>query len=123
MILEPGGVEFEERSDEPRLVVVLGCAAALRSRDSYVVVFAEDVVGALETDGGPVKPVEELRARTSEGGVFAEDTVEALVTEEDEAVVAQYGRLKKVAGCVRGGGMCVFRSVHVGASVDAVVVL
>ena len=63
-----------------RLVVVLliGCAAALRSRDSYVVVLAEDVVGALETDDGPVKRVEELRARTSEGGVFADDTVGAL---------------------------------------------
>ena len=104
-------------------MVVLGCAAALRSRDSYVVVLAEDVVGALETDDGPVQRVEELRARTSEGRVFAEDTVEALVTEEDEAVVAQYGKLKRVADSVRGVGMCVFRSVHVGASVDAVVVL
>ena len=45
------------------------------------------------------------------------------MTEEDETAVAQYGRLKKVADSVRGGGMCVFRSVHVGASVDAVVVL
>ena len=45
------------------------------------------------------------------------------MTEEDEAAVAQYGRLKKVSDRVRGGGMCVFRSVHVGASVDAVVVL
>ena len=86
-------------------------------------VFTEDVVGALETDDGPVKRVEELRARTSEGGVFAEDTVGALVTEEDEAVVAQYGGLKKVADSVRGGGMRVFRSVHVGASIDAVAVL
>ena len=40
--------------------------------------FAKDVVGALETDDGPVKRVEELQARTSEGGVFADDTVGAL---------------------------------------------
>ena len=45
------------------------------------------------------------------------------MTEEDEVAVAQYGRLKKVADSVRGGGMSVFRSVHVGASVNAVVVL
>ena len=45
------------------------------------------------------------------------------MTEEDEAVVAQYGRLKKVSDRVRGGEMCVFRSVHVGASVDVAVVL
>ena len=38
-------------------------------------VFAEDVVGALKTDHGPVKRVEELRARNSQGGVFADDTV------------------------------------------------
>ena len=75
MILEPGGVGSDEKSDEMRLVIVLGCAAALRSRDSYVVVFAKDVVGALGTDDGPVKRVEELRARTSEDGVFADDTV------------------------------------------------
>ena len=37
------------------------------------------------------------------------------VTEEDEDVVARYGRLKNVSDRVRGGGMCVFRSVHVGA--------
>ena len=78
MILEPGGVGSDEKSDETRLVVVLGCAAMLRSRDSDVVVLAEDVVGALDTDDGPVKRVEELRARTSEGGVFTDDTVEAL---------------------------------------------
>ena len=59
------------------MVVVLGCAAALRSRDSNIVVFAEDVVGALETDDGPVKRVEELRARTREGAVFADDAVRA----------------------------------------------
>ena len=59
-------------------MVVLGCAAMLRSRESDVVAFAEDVVGALETDDGPVKRVEELRARTNEGGVFADDTVGAL---------------------------------------------
>ena len=45
------------------------------------------------------------------------------MTEEDEAIVAQHGWSKKVADSVRGGGMCVFRSVHVGASVDVVVVL
>ena len=45
------------------------------------------------------------------------------MTEEDEAVVAQYGRLKKVSDRVRGGEMCVFRSVHVAASADVVVVL
>ena len=78
MILEPGGVESEEKSDETRLVVVLGCAAALRSRDSDVVVFAEDVVGALETGDGPVKRVGEFRARTSEDGGFADDAVGAL---------------------------------------------
>ena len=44
------------------------------------------------------------------------------MTEEDEAVVAQYGRLKKVPDRLRGGEMCVFRSVHVDASVDVVVV-
>ena len=78
MILEPDGVGSEEKSDETRLVVVLGCAAALRSRDGDVVVLAEDVVGALETNDGPVKRGEELRARTSEGGVFADDAVGAL---------------------------------------------
>ena len=40
--------------------------------------FAEDVVGALETGGGPVKRVEELRARTSEDEVLADDAVGAL---------------------------------------------
>ena len=75
MILEPDGVEPEA---ETQLVVVLGCAAALRSRDVDVVVFAEDVVGALETDDGPVKRVGELRARTSEDGVFADDAVRAV---------------------------------------------
>ena len=45
------------------------------------------------------------------------------MTEEDEATVAQYGWLKKVSDRVRGGEMCVFRSVHVDASVDAVVAL
>ena len=45
------------------------------------------------------------------------------MTEEDEAAAAQYGWLKKVSIRVRGGGMCVFHSVHVDASVDAVVVL
>ena len=45
------------------------------------------------------------------------------MTEEDEAVVAQYGWLKKVSDRVRGGEMCVFRSVHVDASVEAVLVL
>ena len=42
------------KSDETQLVVILGCAAALRSRDGHVVVFAEDAVGALETDDRPV---------------------------------------------------------------------
>ena len=55
-------------------------------------------------------------------GGFADDAVGA-VTEEDEAVVAQYGWLKKVSDRVRGGEVCVFRSVLVDASVDAVVVL
>ena len=45
------------------------------------------------------------------------------VTEEDEAIVAQYGWLEKVSDRVRGGEMCVFHSVHVDASVDVVVVL
>ena len=45
------------------------------------------------------------------------------MTEEDETVVAQYGWLKKVSNSVRGGEMCVFRRVHVDASVDAVAVL
>ena len=76
--MEPGGVGSEEKSDETRLVVVLGCAAALRSRDSYVEVFAEDVVGALETDDCPVERVEKLRARTGKDGVFADDAVGAL---------------------------------------------
>ena len=40
--------------------------------------FAEDVVGALETDDGPAKRVGELRARTSEGGVSPDDTVGVL---------------------------------------------
>ena len=78
MILEPGGVGSEKKSDETWLVVVLGCTAALRLQDSDVVVFADDVVGALETDDGPVKRVEELRGRASEGGVFADDAVRAL---------------------------------------------
>ena len=78
LILEPDGVGSEEKSDETQLMVVQGCAAALRSRDIDVVVVTEDVVGALETDGNPVKRVEELRARTSEGEVFAEDVVGAL---------------------------------------------
>ena len=73
--MEPDGVESEETSDKTRLVVVLGCAAALRSRGGGVVVFADDAVEALETDGGPVKRV---GARTSEGGVFADDAVGAL---------------------------------------------
>ena len=76
--MEPGGVGSEEKSDKTRLVVVLGCAAALRSRDSDVVVFAEDVVGALQTDDGHVKRVEKLRARTGDDGVFADDAVGAL---------------------------------------------
>ena len=59
-------------------MVVLGCAAALRSRDSDVVVFAEDVVGALETDDGPVDRVKKLRARIGEDEVFADDAVGAL---------------------------------------------
>ena len=45
------------------------------------------------------------------------------MTEEDEAAVVQYGWLKKVADSVRGGGMCVFHNVHVGASVDVVIEL
>ena len=45
------------------------------------------------------------------------------MTEEDEAVVAQYGGLKKVSNGVRDGQMCVFRNVHVDASVDVAVVL
>ena len=45
------------------------------------------------------------------------------MTEGDQAVVAEYGRFKKVSDRSRGGGMFVLRSVHVGASVDAVVVL
>ena len=43
--------------------------------------------------------------------------------EEDEAVVAQYGSLKKVSDRVRGGEMCVFRSVHVDTSFGVVVLL
>ena len=39
---------------------------------------AEDVVGALKTDNGPVKRVGKLRARASEDGVFADDAVGAL---------------------------------------------
>ena len=45
------------------------------------------------------------------------------MTEENEAVVVQYGWLKKVSDRIRGGEMCVYRSVHVNASVDDVVVL
>ena len=77
-MLEPDGVGSNEKSDKTRLVVVLWCAAALRSRDSDVVVFAEDVVGALETDDGPVERVEKLRARTGEDGLFEDDAVGAL---------------------------------------------
>ena len=76
--MEPDGVGSEEKSNETRLVVVLGCAAALRLLDSDVVVFVERVVGALETDDGPVKRVGELRARTTEDGVFADIAVGAL---------------------------------------------
>ena len=39
--------------------------------------FAEDVVGALETYDGRVKRAGELRAPASEGGVFADDAVGA----------------------------------------------
>ena len=45
------------------------------------------------------------------------------MTGEDEVVVAERVELKKVSGRVRRGEMCVFRSMHVDASVDAVVVL
>ena len=45
------------------------------------------------------------------------------MTEEDEAAAAQCGRWKKVSDRVRGGHICVFRSVHVDASVDVAVVL
>ena len=69
---------LEEKTDEARPVVVQEYAAALRSRDGDVVISAEDVVGALETDDGLVKRVEELRARTSEGGVFDDDAAGAL---------------------------------------------
>ena len=72
------GTGLEEQSDEVRLVVVLECAAALRSRDGDVVVFAKYVVGALVTDNGPVKRVEEFRPRTSKDGAFADDAVGAL---------------------------------------------
>ena len=78
LILEPDGVGSEEKSNETRLVVILGCAAALRSRAGDVVGLAEDVVGALDTDDGPVKRVEEFRARISAGGVFADNAVGAL---------------------------------------------
>ena len=61
-----------------QLVVVLRCAAALRSRDGDVVVFEEDVVGALETDNRPVKRVGQLRAQYNEDEVFAHDAVVAL---------------------------------------------
>ena len=43
------------------------------------------------------------------------------MTEEDEGVLAQCGWLKKASDRVRGGKRCVFRSVHVDVSVDAVV--
>ena len=43
------------------------------------------------------------------------------MTEEDEAIVAQNGWLKKMSDRVRGGEMCVFHSVHVNASVEVVV--
>ena len=76
--MEPDCVGSEENADETRPEVVLGCAAALRSRDSDVVVFSEDMVGASETDDGPAKRVEELRERTRGGGVFAGDAVRAL---------------------------------------------
>ena len=76
--MEPGCLGSEAKSDETRLVVVVVCAAALRSRDSDVVVFAEDVVEALVANDGRVKRVEELQVRTSKDGVFADDTVGAL---------------------------------------------
>ena len=44
------------------------------------------------------------------------------MTEKDEAVVSQYGRLKKVSNRVRCGETWVFRGVHVDATVDVVVV-
>ena len=59
LILELDGVGSKQKSDETKLVVVLGCAAALRSRDGDVVVVAEYMVGALEADDGPVKHVGE----------------------------------------------------------------
>ena len=54
MILQPDGARPGEKSNETQLLVVLGCAAALRSQVGDVVKFAEDVVGSLETDDGPV---------------------------------------------------------------------
>ena len=44
------------------------------------------------------------------------------MTEEDEAVVAQYGWSKKVSDSIRGEE-CVHHNVHVDASDDAVVFL
>ena len=64
-----------------------------------------------------------LQSRDGDVVLFAKEGVEALETEEDEAVVAQYGWLKKVSGRVPGGEFCVFRSVHVDACDGAVVVL
>ena len=77
LILEANNVGSEEKSDETQLVVLIGCAAALRSRDSPVAVFSEDAVGALETEDCPVI-VQQLQARTSESGVFVDDSVNAL---------------------------------------------
>ena len=76
--MEPDGVEPEGKSDETQLVVVLRCASPLRSRDGDVVMFAEDVVGELETDDSPVNRVGAIRAPTSTDGVFADDAVGAL---------------------------------------------
>ena len=45
------------------------------------------------------------------------------MTKEAEVVVAQYSWLKKTSDRIRGGEMCVFHTVHIDASVDAVVVL
>ena len=76
--MELDGAGSKEKIDETRLVVKLECATVLPSGDSDVVVFAEDVVRALETDNGRVQRNGELRAQTREEGVFTDDAVRAL---------------------------------------------
>ena len=75
-----------------RRVVLKECGAALQARGGDVVVFTEDVVGAVVTAGGPIKRdgwfgMAALRRPECEPvTVWCSRTVGALLTAKDEAV-------------------------------------